>query len=434
MGVVSAPILDRNGLRPARWTLTTSDLVTMASESGVLEFPPEEVARRGRLEPGKMFLVDLVAGKIVEDEQLKTSLANRKPYGEWLKANKTRLADLPAAAVAQTDDLPLKQRQKAYGYTLEDLRILLAPMATSSGEAIGSMGTDTPSAVLSDEPQLLYSYFKQHFAQVTNPPIDAIREESVMSLKTYLGAEGNVLCELPDQAKMLELSQPILTTSDLARIRAASFAHQRKPQTLSMLYKVAEGEHGLKSAVDELCRQASVAIEQNHSILILSDRGVSATQAAIPALLATAAVHHHLVRSGTRMKVALLVETGEAREVHHFCLLAGYGATAINPYLALETIEQFVEEGSLPEPQDAANATAHFVKAVGKGIKKVMSKMGISTLQSYRGAQIFRVHRPRSWPGRALLHRHGFPHFGHRPGCHRRGNTSPARQSVPAPR
>jgi glutamate synthase (NADPH) large chain len=382
-------ILDRNGLRPARWTLTTSDLVVMASESGVLEFPAEQVARRGRLEPGKMFLVDLVAGKIVEDEQLKTALATRKPYGEWLKANKTRLADLPPAPQLPSDDLPLKQHQKAFGYTLEDLRILLAPMATSSGEAIGSMGTDTPSAVLSDEPQLLYSYFKQHFAQVTNPPIDAIREESVMSLKTYLGAEGDVLNELPDQAKMLELSQPILTTSELGRVRAASFAHQRKPKTLCMLYDVADGEHGLKSAVDELCRQASVAIEENHSILILSDRGVNAARAAIPALLATAAVHHHLVRSGTRMKVALLVETGEAREVHHFCLLAGYGATAINPYLALQTIEQFVEEGSLPDAQDAAAATAHFVKAVGKGIKKVMSKMGISTLQSYRGAQIF---------------------------------------------
>jgi glutamate synthase (NADPH/NADH) large chain len=383
-------ILDRNGLRPARWSLTKSGIVVMASESGVLDFPEAEVERRGRLEPGKMFLVDLVQGRIVEDEQLKGELASRKPYGEWLKHNKVRLSDLPAVAPAPAEELgSLKQRQKAFGYTLEDLRILLAPMATASGEATGSMGTDTPPAVLSDEPQLLYNYFKQHFAQVTNPPIDPIREESVMSLKTYVGSEGNLLCELPDQAKMLELSQPILTNEDLARIRAASFAHQRKPVTLSMLYNVAEGEAGLKSALDELCRQASVAIENNHSILILSDRGVTETRAPIPALLATSAVHHHLVRSGTRMKVGIIVETGEAREVHHFCLLTGYGATAINPYLALESIEQLVRDGSLADTTDVEEARAHFIKAVGKGIKKVMSKMGISTMQSYRAAQIF---------------------------------------------
>jgi glutamate synthase (NADPH) large chain len=382
-------ILDRNGLRPARWSLTKSGIVVMASESGVLDFPESEIERRGRLEPGKMFLVDLIQGHIVEDEQLKSNLAARKPYGEWLKGNKTKLADLPPAATLPEEAGPLKQRQKAFGYTLEDLRILLAPMATASGEATGSMGTDTPPAVLSDEPQLLYNYFKQHFAQVTNPPIDPIREESVMSLKTYVGAEGNLLCELPDQAKMLELSQPILTTADLARIRAASFAHQRKPLTLSMLYNVAEGEAGLKSALDELCRQASVAIDDNHSILILSDRGVSETRAPIPALLATSAVHHHLVRSGTRMKVGIIVETGEAREVHHFCLLTGYGATAVNPYLALESIEAMIKDGSLAETQDVDSGRSHFIKAIGKGIKKVMSKMGISTMQSYRAAQIF---------------------------------------------
>ena len=382
-------ILDRNGLRPARWSLTKSGIVVMASESGVLDFPEAEIERRGRLEPGKMFLVDLVEGHIVEDEQLKSNLAARKPYGDWLKSNKTKLSDLPVAPVPQEELGSLKQRQKAFGYTLEDLRILLAPMATASGEATGSMGTDTPPAVLSDEPQLLYNYFKQHFAQVTNPPIDAIREESVMSLKTYLGAEGNLLCELPDQAKMLELSQPILTTEDLARIRAASFAHQRKPITLSMLYNVSEGEAGLKSALDELCRQASVAIDDNHSILILSDRGVSDTRAPIPALLATSAVHHHLVRSGTRMKVGIIVETGEAREVHHFCLLTGYGATAVNPYLALESIEAMIKDGSLAETQDVDSGCSHYIKAIGKGIKKVMSKMGISTMQSYRAAQIF---------------------------------------------
>ena len=382
-------ILDRNGLRPARWTLTTSGTIVMGSESGVLEYPPQEIERRGRLEPGKMFLVDLQQGCIVEDEQLKADLAGRKPYADWLTSNKIHLSQLETPMPVAEEPLPLKQRQRAFGYTLEDLRLLLAPMAATGAEATGSMGTDTPLAVLSDEPQLLYNYFKQHFAQVTNPPIDPIREESVMSLKTYLGSEGNLLCELPDQAQMLELAQPILTTPELARIRAAKLAHQRKPKTLSMLYPVADGAHGLKSALAELCRQATVAIEDNHSVIVLSDRGVTAQMAPIPALLATSAVHHHLVRAGTRMKVGIIIETGEAREVHHFCLLTGYGATAINPYVAFETIDQLVHDGSLPDLQDAEIAATHYVKAVGKGIKKVMSKMGISTLQSYRGAQIF---------------------------------------------
>src|SRR5690606_20940285 len=346
-------ILDRNGLRPARWTLTKSGTVVMGSESGVLEYPAEDIERRGRLEPGKMVLVDLQQACIVEDDQLKAALAARKPYAEWLTSNKVHLTQLEASEPVPEEPLPLKQRQRAFGYTLEDLRLLLAPMAATGAEATGSMGTDTPLAVLSDEPQLLYNYFKQHFAQVTNPPIDPIREESVMSLKTYLGSEGNLLCELPDQAQMLELAQPILTTPELARIRAAKLAHQRKPKTLSMLYPVADGAHGLKSALAELCRQATVAIEDNHSVIVLSDRGVTAQMAPIPALLATSAVHHHLVRAGTRMKVGIIIETSEAREVHHFCLLTGYGATAINPYVAFETIEQLVHDGSLPDLQDA---------------------------------------------------------------------------------
>ncbi len=383
-------ILDRNGLRPARWLITQDDLVVMGSESGVLEFNPTDVVRRGRLEPGKMFLVDLEAGQVIEDAAIKGQLAARKPYGEWLKNNTIRIADLNAPGLAVPEEtLPLTQLQRVFGYTLEDLRLLIGPMAANGAEATGSMGTDTPLAVLSDEPQLLYNYFKQHFAQVTNPPIDPIREEMVMSLRTYIGPEGNLLQELPDQAQRLELPHPIITNADLARLREANVFQQRKPPTLEMLYTVADGEKGLKKCLDELCRQASVAIQEEHSFVIISDRGASAERAPVPALLATAAVHHHLVRAGTRMRIGIIVETGEAREVHHFCLLTGFGAGAVNPYLAFDTISDMVRSGALPGTTDVAAAQVAYTKAINKGIKKVMSKMGISTLQSYCGAQIF---------------------------------------------
>ncbi len=389
-GRVIGAILDRNGLRPARWVITKDGTVVMGSESGVLEFPGHQIARRGRLEPGRMFLVDLEQGRVVEDEELKSTLASRKPYGRWLKDNKVKLADLDAQPEpVPSEPLPLEQRQKLFGYSLEDLRILMAPMAATGAEAVGSMGTDTPLAVLSDEPQLLYNYFKQNFAQVTNPAIDPLREELVMSLKTYLGSEGDLLKELPDQAQMLELPHPILTNEELAKIRGAKLMHQRRPPTLKMLYPVADGEAGLKAALDELCRLATVAIEQEHSLIVLSDRGATRELAPLPALLATAAVHHHLVRAGTRMKLGIVVETGEAREVHHFCLLAGYGAGAINPYLAFEIIEQMVSDGAVPQVNDVDVSIQRYIQAINKGIKKVMSKMGISTLQSYRGAQIF---------------------------------------------
>ncbi len=382
-------ILDRNGLRPARWLVTKDGTVVMGSETGVLEFPADQVERRGRLEPGRMFLVDLVEGRVVEDEELKQNLAARKPYGKWLKDNKISLAELTAVGQVPEEKLPLLQLQRAFGYTLEDLRILMGPMATTGAEAVGSMGTDTPLAVLSDQPQLLYNYFKQNFAQVTNPAIDPIREELVMSLKTYIGGEGNLLQELPDQAQMLELPHPILTNEELAKLRAAHIMHQRQPPTLKMLYRVSEGEAGLKATLDELCRQASVAIEAEHTFVILSDRGADENHAPVPALLATAAVHHHLVRAGTRVKLGIIVETGEAREVQHFCLLTGYGAGAINPYVALDSIKTQVEEGNLLGVVDPQLAQKQYIKAITKGIKKVMSKMGISTLQSYRGAQIF---------------------------------------------
>ncbi|HEX7669724.1 MAG TPA: glutamate synthase large subunit, partial [Polyangiaceae bacterium] len=384
-------VLDRNGLRPARYLVTKDGLIVMSSETGVLDFAPENIEKKGRLEPGRMFLVDLEQGRIVEDEEIKNALSARKPYGKWLRDNKISLSDLDEVddAPPSVERLPLATRQKMFGYTLEDLRILMAPMAETGAEAVGSMGTDTPLAVLSDEPQLLYAYFKQHFAQITNPAIDSIREGLVMSLKTYIGAEGNLLFELPDQAQMLELPHPILTNEDLSKLRHANIMHQRKPPTLPMLFSVSAGGAGLKSALDELCRLASVAVKNEHGFIILSDRNASAELAPVPSLLATAAVHHHLVRNGTRTKLGIIVETGEAREIHHFCLLTGYGAGAVNPYVALETLDGMVQGRTYPGISDGKYAQDKYIKALNKGLLKVMSKMGISTLQSYRGAQIF---------------------------------------------
>jgi len=384
-------ILDRNGLRPARWTVTKDGLVVLASETGVLDIPPENVERKGRLEPGRMFLVDTEAGRIVEDEELKDEIARRKPYGRWLRENKIALSEIEVSPPTATrrEHASLKQRQKAFGYTEEDVRLLMAPMAEKGEEATGSMGTDTPLAVLSDQPQLLFNYFKQHFAQVTNPAIDPIREELVMSLKQYIGGEAQLLVELPDHAQMLELERPILTNQDLAKLRETHLQQVRQPPTLKMLYPVAEGGAGLKAALDELCRQASQAVHEGQSLVILSDRGSNADYAPVPSLLGLGAVHHHLMRNGTRMRIGIIVETGEAREVHHFALLVGYGAGAINPYLAFETLEDLVSSGAYPGLKDAETARKKYVKALDKGLLKVMSKMGISTIQSYHGAQIF---------------------------------------------
>jgi glutamate synthase (NADPH) large chain len=383
-------ILDRNGLRPARWLITKDGLVVMGSETGVIEVPADQVERRGRLEPGRMFLVDLEEGRLVEDQELKLELSQAKPYGRWLRENKISFADLDDVdAKPPVESLPLLSLQSLFGYTLEDLRLLIAPMAETGQEAVGSMGTDTPLAVLSDEPQLLYNYFKQHFAQVTNPAIDPIREELVMSLKTYIGQEGNLLDELPDQTQMLELPHPVLTNEELAKLRHGHIGFQRHPSTLKMLYPVAQGAAGLKAALDELCRQASVAIQEDHSFIILSDRGANSELTPVPALLAVGAVHHHLVRNGTRVRLGIIVETGEAREVHHLSLLTGYGAGAVNPYVALDSIAEAVQHGDIAGVSDVYTAQKHFIKALNKGLLKVMSKMGISTLQSYRGAQIF---------------------------------------------
>jgi glutamate synthase (NADPH/NADH) large chain len=384
-------VLDRNGLRPSRYTVTKDGLVVMASETGVLDIVPENVALKGRLQPGRMFLVDTSLGRIVQDEEIKESMAARKPYRAWLDGNLLKLDSIPKVSnpppVGGFEDEALLKQQQSFGYTIEDLKMILAPMATNGQEPVGSMGTDTPLAVLSDKPQLLYNYFKQLFAQVTNPPIDPIREELVTSTETTLGAEQNIFEESPLHCRQLQLSQPILTNEETERIKRLAIDGIRST-TLSTLYRVDNGESGLRAALDALCRDASKAIESGATIIVLSDRGVNEEYAAIPALLATGAVHHHLIREGTRTRAGIVVESGEPREAMHFCLLIGYGAGAVNPYLAFATMAGMIRDGRLRDIDEDA-AVHNFVKAVGKSITKVASKMGISTTQSYRGAQIF---------------------------------------------
>ncbi|HVN64415.1 MAG TPA: glutamate synthase large subunit, partial [Candidatus Binataceae bacterium] len=390
-GVRIGAVLDRNGLRPSRYTVTKDGFVVMASETGVLEIAPENVLMKGRLQPGRMFLVDTSLGKIVNDEEIKESIAARKPYRDWLDNN---LIGIESLAEPQSvppidgfEDGALLKQQQAFGYTLEDLKVILAPMAANGQEPRGSMGTDTPLAVLSNRAQPLYNYFKQLFAQVTNPPIDPIREEMVTSTQVTLGAEENLFEESPRHCRQLRLKQPILTNAELEKIKRLDVAGLRTI-TLSMLYRVADGEAGLRSALEMLCREASAAIESGRTIIVLSDRGVNAEYAAIPALLATSAVHHHLIREGTRTRAGLVVESGEPREVMHFCLLTGYGAGAINPYLAFATLAGMIRDGQFKDI-DRDTAISNFIKAADKSMTKVASKMGISTLQSYRGAQIF---------------------------------------------
>ena len=388
-GTCIGATLDRNGLRPARYLVTTGNLVVMASEMGVLTFKPEEIVKKGRLEPGKMFLVDLSKGRIIDDSELKAEIVGRKPYRKWVQDNKIELAKLPAPpSYHQPDHATLTRRQKIFGYTLEDLKTIITPMAANGEEPIGSMGADTPLAVLSKKPQLIYNYFQQLFAQVTNPPIDPIREELVMSLTGYLGARRNLLDETPKHCHLLELPQPILTNAELEQLRHVAVG-DFKTITLDILFKASEGEKGLRSALDDLCKKASQAIKDGYSIIVLSDRGVNADMAPIPSLLATAAVHHHLIREGTRGQAGIVVETGDAHEVHHFALLVGFGAGAINPYVAFETVTDLFAQKLLPENVDEKAAIKNFIKAGDKGLLKIFSKMGISTLQSYQGAQIF---------------------------------------------
>jgi glutamate synthase (ferredoxin) len=381
-------VLDRNGLRPSRYYVTKDDLVIMASEVGVLEVPAERILQKGRLQPGRMFLVDTEEGRIVADEELKYKIATEQPYRQWLKEHLLDLASVGESPHnSEYSHNTVLQRQHAFGYTFEDLRIVMAPMARDGVEAVGSMGCDTPLAVLSGKPQLLYNYFKQLFAQVTNPPIDCIREELITSAATTIGSERNLLKPKPMSCNLLELHSPILTNEEFAKlkyIKEAGF----KSVTLPILFRVAEGEVGLVKAMEDLCARASSAIEAGANILILSDRGVDVELAAIPALLAVAGVHHHLIREGTRTRVGLVLESGEPREVHHFSLLIGYGAGAINPYVAFETLDDMIRQGLLVNLSHK-EACKNYVKAAVKGVVKVISKMGISTIQSYRGAQIF---------------------------------------------
>ncbi|MFQ5780232.1 MAG: glutamate synthase central domain-containing protein, partial [Nitrospiria bacterium] len=388
-GKVIGATLDRNGLRPARYLVTQDDLAVLASEAGVLPFNAEEIRTKGRLQPGKMFLVDTTQGRIIDDEEIKAKISSQKPYREWVAANRISIDELPEPLnLLQPDHATLRQRQQTFGYTIEDLKMLITPMAVSGQEAIGSMGDDTPLAVLSDQPQLLFKYFKQLFAQVTNPPIDPIREHLVMSLITTIGPKANLLEESPEHARRIKVHQPILTNADLEKIRQISDGHFRTI-TLKMLFLAANGPKEMVAAVDKLCQQATEAIRTGYKFIILSDRGVNADWAPIPSLLAISAVHHHLIRTALRTEVGLIVETGEAREVTHFALLIGYGAGSVNPYLAFETLTDMAREEYFPEGIDEATAEVKYIKAINKGLLKIFSKMGISTVQSYCGAQIY---------------------------------------------
>ncbi len=381
-------VLDRNGLRPCRYYITSDDLVIMASEAGVLQVPPETVLKKGRLQPGRMFLIDTEQGRIVPDEEIKQELSSAKPYGTWLQENHLLLEELPEAAnVHEPDHTTVLQRQQAFGYTFEDQRVILGPMARDGVQPLGSMGTDTPLAVLSDQPQLLYNYFKQLFAQVTNPPIDPIREEIITSTLVRIGSEANLLKPTAASARVIRLEQPILSNEEFEKLRNLD-QPGFKTTTISLLFKAADGPEGVEKALESLFSTAIRFIESGTTILILSDRGVNEEFAAIPALLAVAGLHHHLIRSATRTRVSLVLESGEPREVHHFAVLLGYGVTAINPYLAFESIDDMIHQGMLPDI-DHKKAVKNFLKASIKGVVKTMAKMGISTIQSYRGAQIF---------------------------------------------
>jgi glutamate synthase (NADPH) large chain len=390
-GTVVGAVLDRNGLRPSRYWVTDDGRVVLASEVGVLDIAPERVVRKGRLQPGRMFLVDTAAGRIVDDDELKAELAAENPYIDWLHAGLMHLSDLPDREHIVHSHESVLRRQQTFGYTEEELRILLTPMARTGAEPIGSMGTDTPIAVLSGRPRLLFDYFTQLFAQVTNPPLDAIREELVTSLATTIGPEGNLLDPTPASCRQITLPFPVIDNDDLAKIihinddgDLPGFA----AAVVKGLYPVDGGGAALRAALERIRAEVSAAIDNGARLVVLSDRDSDATMAPIPSLLLTSAVHHHLIREKTRTKVGLIIETGDVREVHHVALLVGYGAAAVNPYLAMETVEDLVRHDVIPGV-DATTAIRHYIKALGKGVLKVMSKMGVSTVASYTGAQIF---------------------------------------------
>jgi glutamate synthase domain-containing protein 2/glutamate synthase domain-containing protein 1/glutamate synthase domain-containing protein 3 len=395
-GRVVGATLDRNGLRPGRWVETTDGHVVLGSEIGLLDIPADQIRRLGRLQPGKLFLVDLERGRIVEDGEVKREVATRKPYGEWYAKRSVPFAQLPPSDQVTISEQPIQLRQRAFGYSLEDLRVLLTPMARDGAEPIGSMGNDQSLAVLSDQAPPLFSYFKQLFAQVTNPPIDPIREEVVMSLATSLGTELNLFGETPEHAHKLALRQPILLNRELETFRHVSY-EEFAARTIDITWPVAQGAAGIEEALARVCAEAHDAIAEGVNIIVLSDRLMGPSRAPIPSLLAVASVHHHLVREGTRLRAGIILESGEPREVHHFATLLGYGASAINPYLMLETLDGLVFDGQITRVDEDGRevsltpeqAAQNMVKAIGKGLLKTISKMGISTIQSYCGAQIF---------------------------------------------
>ncbi|MCL4506966.1 MAG: glutamate synthase large subunit [Chloroflexi bacterium] len=388
-GIQSGGILDRNGLRPLRYTITKNDLLVLGSETGALEIETEDIIQRGRLRPGKMMIVDVAKQRVFNNDEVKADICRQQHYRRWVTANHIEFQGFGIGAGATDYDAEtLLTRQIAFGYTREDLNILIRPMTSTATEPIGSMGNDTPLAVLSDQPQLVFSYFKQIFAQVTNPPIDPIRERLVMSLTTFLGGEGNILEEKPDHARRLKLRAPILTTADLERIRGSKL-HEFRAVTLECLFDVNQGESGLELAMQELCKQAADYVDQGYAIIILSDRNVSPERAPIPSLLAVSGVAHHLINAGVRNRVGLIVESGEPREVNHFALLLSFGCDGICPYLAFETVASLHADGELPKTLTLQDAIENYIKAVSDGILKILSKMGISTLRSYNGAQIY---------------------------------------------
>ncbi|MBV30125.1 MAG: glutamate synthase large subunit, partial [Actinobacteria bacterium] len=390
-GSVIGAVLDRNGLRPSRFWVTDKGLVIMASEVGVLDIDQSAIVQKGRLQPGKMFLVDTSQGRIVGDEELKETLAKEHPYGDWSQEGLLHLDDLPPRFPLNPQHASVIKRQRTFGYTSEELKILMAPMARTGGEALGSMGTDTPIAVLSDRPRLLFDYFVQLFAQVTNPPLDAIREELVTSTSSVLGPETNLLEPGPDSCRQIVIPHPVLSNEDLAKITYLNESSENpdfKSFTIDGLYPVADGGPGMQLSIENIQKNVSKAIEDGAKIIVLSDRFSDETQAPIPSLLLTGAVHHHLIREQTRTKVGLIVECGDAREVHHMALLLGYGAGAVNPYLAFESISDMIKEGIINEITEE-QAFRNYIKACSKGILKIMSKMGISTVASYTGAQVF---------------------------------------------
>jgi glutamate synthase (NADPH) large chain len=390
-GETCGAVLDRNGLRPSRYYVTKDGLVIMASEVGVVPVDEANIEYKGRLQPGKMFLIDINEGRIISDEEIKAKISTQKPYTKWVKENQVNLKDLPATDFRfKLDHKTVLNRQVTFGYTIEDLKFVIAPMVGNATEATGSMGNDTPLAILSQKPQLLFNYFKQLFAQVTNPAIDSIREELVMSMEVTLGKERNLLTESPEHCRKLKVEHPIINGHEMKKICSLDQT-DLKTVVLPILFQALEGQAGLKMAMNKLCQQASQAIEDGATILVLSDKGMDSNHVPIPSLLATAGVHHHLLRERTRTRVGLVVETGEAREMMHFALLIGYGAGAIYPYLAYETVAQIAEEGVFLEKLDAETAISNFIKATRKGLFKITAKMGISTIQSYRGAQVFEV-------------------------------------------